>query len=340
LPTVRSSHVALICVSLSLGLLGGCGSDEPSGPGDFPDVRGEWVGQYSVTSCDLTAGTNDFFCDGLFYVGRSLEFSLTLRQSKGNVDGVATQGTLGGSVDGTVDMGGLVTLEGVLGAGDDATTTITDWRTTLVGDSLVGSWSFDVVDNTDSGFGVAVVGTEIVLVGPSVPVYGSCPMEIWLADTDSIDGTLQPPDCQFADESYYDVYAVDVLDGVNYEFAVSSSDFRPFLFVVDLQERLIAAEGNASDSVANFLLNSVADETLLIIANSLYSLEEGSYTVTSTSFGAASVAGMTFERVPIEKRLSRVDAGGISTDDDSQRLARKFVRASGAVAGAKRGGSQ
>jgi hypothetical protein len=303
-------------------------------------VRGELVGQYSVTSCVLTAGTDDFFCDGLFYVGRSLEFNLTLQQSNGNVDGVAEQGTLGGSVDGTVNMSGLVKLGGVLGAGDDATTTIADWGTALVGDSLVGSWSFDVVDNTDAGFGAAVVEAEIVLVGPSVPVYANCPMEVWLADTDSIDGTLQPPDCQFLDESYYDVYAVDVLAGVNYEFVVSSSDFRPFMFLTDLQERIIAAEGDASDSVASFLLNSVADETLLIIANSLFSLQEGSYTVTSTGFGAtaASVAGLTFERVPIEKRVRWVDVVGTSTDHASLTLARKFVKARGVLAEAKRGG--
>jgi hypothetical protein len=293
-------------------VLVGCGGDDPSGPGDFPDVRGDWVGQYSVLGCAQLSGTDPFFCDDIFYTGRSLGLGVTLSQSSSRVNGVAQQGQLSGGVEGNVDEFGVLVLSGELGVGADATTTIEEWEMLLVGDSLVGSWVFEVQDNTGSDFGSARVEADVTLVDPDVPNYVGCPAQSELAHTDEVVGTLEAGDCQLDDESYYEVYLIDMVTGDQVEFRMSSPDFEPALLIVDLEERIVGCSlpvpsqvcnRNAPDSVATIGLEAVVGETWLVIANAFRAVDVGGFTLTTTALGgASSVADFSLQAAPYSAR--------------------------------------
>jgi hypothetical protein len=339
---ITRSSVVKFAVAVSLiGTFAACGDDDgPTGPGAFPDLRGDWVGQYVVTECTTTVGLNQFLCNEVFYVSRSLPFAMTLQQSSERVDGPAVQGALEGTVDGTVDMAGVLGLDGALSSSGGASTTIAQWETLLVGDSLVGTFSFEVEDLSDSGFGTVLVDAEIVMVGPSVLTYEFCPVELFLAQTDSIDGVLEAGDCQLSDETYYDVYAVEVAVGDSLQITMSSTEYTPFLVIADVDEVILDSAGDTADSVATVALESVVDETWLILANSLDTLETGSYTLTTADIrGAAPVAGLIFKKVPFERRASGPTEDKAAAVVSGRSLAEKFSRRSGAVAKAKREGS-
>ncbi len=305
----RSRFATLpLAVTLLGVVLVGCGGDDPSGPGDFPDVRGDWIGQYSVLACTQLSGTDPLFCDDIFYVGRSLGLGLTLSQSSARVNGVAQQGQLSGGVVGNVDEFGVLVLSGDIGVGADATTTIEEWETLLVGDSLVGSWVFEVADNTGSDFGVAMVQADVTLIDLDVPSYVGCPVQSELAHTDEVVGTLEAGDCQLDDESYYEVYMIDMVGGDQVEFRMGSLDFEPALLIVDLQERIVGCSlpvqsevcnRNSPDSVATIGLEAVVGETWLVIANAFRALDVGDYTLTTQALGGAnSVADLNLQAVP------------------------------------------
>lgn len=303
---------------LGLGITG-CGDDGPSGPGNFPDVRGAWTGQYSVVACSLLSGDDDFFCSELFYNGRSLLLDLQLSQSGSRVNGVADQGQLAGQVEGSVDELGLVRLSGRIGEGADATTEITAWETILTGDSLTGSWVFEVEDNTASGFGVAEIEADVTLIGPGVPAYVSCPAEATLALTDAVSGVLDAGDCQLEDESFYDVFLLTVAEGDRVEFRMGSLEFDPALLIVDLEERIVGCSlpvpsqtcsRNSPDSVATLALEAVIGESWLVIANTFRSFDTGAYNLTTTDLGPA---GSTGSAVAIRTALeNRVELAGAS----------------------------
>ncbi len=313
LATTRSKRAAFFVTALLLAVaLGSCGDDDPSGPGDFPDVRGEWIGQYSVVGCEALTGLDPFFCADLFYAGRSLILEVNLEQSGSSVSGIAVQGAIAGQVAGTVDDVGLVTLSGQLGVGDDATTTIEDWQSLLVGDSLVGSWLFLVEDNAGNDFGSARVDADLTLVGPDVLTFFNCPVQTWLAQTDEVSGALEAGDCMLEDESYYDVYAIDVSPGDQIELQMATQGFQPTLFITDVDEALLGCSSvlaspvclkNPSDSLAVVALEAVVAETWLIIANAFFAEETGTYTLTTARLGGAGVsATVALQRVPIETR--------------------------------------
>lgn len=316
---------AVILISLTA-----CGDDTPSGPGDFPDVRGTWTGQYSTVDCQQLTGSDPFFCDEVFYIGRSLVLEVTLDQSNGNVSGVAVQGGLAGEVRGTVDMSGVVTLSGELGVNADASTTITDWQTVLMGDSLVGVWAFEVEDNTGSGFGTAAIDTDVTLVDPTVvPTFLDCPPEASVSLTDQVDGTLGPGDCQIEEldqnndpigESYFDLFAVDVVAGDQLEVTLFSRDFGPFLMVVDSEERLLGFDGSATDSIASVALEAVEPETWLIAANSTLVGEEGDYSLTTEELsGGVTASGVRLQRVTLESRGRLLGGKSIPAKANSDR---------------------
>jgi hypothetical protein len=282
----------------------GCGDDDdPTGPGEFPDVRGEWIGQYSVATCTILSGTDPFFCQDLFYEGSSRFHDLRIdAQNRSRVVGTAWQGQVTGSVEGTVSELGVLTLSGRIGVDEAATTTIEEWEAALVGDSLVGGWTFTFEDNTDLGFGSARIDAEFTLIDPGVPNYRSCPVEVTLAQTDGIEARLDAGDCQLVeDESYYDVYAVAVTPDDQVEIRARSSGFDPVLFIFDLEGFEIACsaptgtvEGctytNAPDSVAAVALEAVVAETWLIVVNSVAGEEIGDYTLTTQALAAASAS--------------------------------------------------
>lgn len=287
---------ALLLGSISLA---GCGDDNgPIGPGEFPDVRGDWTGQYSVVSCTILSGTDPFFCQDLFYQGSSRFHDLRLDQSRSRVAGTAWQGQVSGRVEGTVSELGLLTLTGQIGVEGSATTTIEEWEAVLVGDSLVGGWTFVIEDNGDLGLGAARIDADFTLIDPSVPNYDSCPVEAMLDQTDAVAGRLAAGDCQLVeDESYYDVYSVQVSAGDKVEIRLSSSDFDPVLFIFDVEQRSIACSAptntvdcayiNTPDSVAAVALEAVVAETWLIVPNTSVGGETGGYSLTTQALGAA-----------------------------------------------------
>lgn len=288
----------------ALPLLAGCGGDDaPSGPGEFPDVRGEWIGRYSIVACTILSGSDPFFCgDTLFAQGNSLFHDLELtRQNRSAVSGTAWQGTVAGSVEGTISEFGVLTLEGRIGVSEPATTTIEEWEAVLVGDSLVGGWTFLFEDNTDSGFGSARVEADFTLIDPSLPNLYSCPVQLVLEQTDGVAGLLGPGDCQLVgDKSYYDVYSVDVTTGDQVEIRLSSSEFDPVLFIIDLEGRDVACSApagtldcaftNAPDSVAAVALEAVLAETWLIIPNTRAGGETGGYSLATQALAAAGLS--------------------------------------------------
>ncbi len=299
--TDRSNRTAALVLALFVATaLASCGDDQPTGPGNFPDVRGNWTGQYSVTECEALTGIDPFFCTNVFFVGRSLTLDLALNQSNERVSGNAVQGQVGGQVSGTVNDAGLVALSGQLGVGAEATTTIEDWGTLLVGDSLDGSWQFLVEDNLDEGFGSARVNADMILVLPNVLAFFGCPVQSWLSQTDSINGVLDDGDCMLDDESFFDVYAMDVVVGDSIEFRMSSTDFNPFIIVAQVDENPLAAAGGLGNSVASTGTLARSNETWLIVANTFLDAESGGYSLVTTKInGTTTSSTANLQRVPI-----------------------------------------
>ncbi|MGD8866016.1 MAG: hypothetical protein PVI01_00255 [Gemmatimonadales bacterium] len=319
----------------------GCGDDNgPIGPGEFPDVRGDWTGQYSVTSCTILSGSDPFFCQDLFYQGSSRFHDLRLDQSRSRVVGTAWQGQVTGRVEGTVSELGLLTLAGQIGVGESATTTIEEWEAVLVGDSLVGGWTFVFEDNTDLGLGRARIDADFALIDPSVPNYDSCPVEAMLDQTDAVLGQLAAGDCQLVeDESYYDVYSVQVSAGDKVEIRTSSSDFDPVLFIFDLEQRNIACSApantvdctyiNTPDSVAAVALEAVVAETWLIVPNTSVGGETGGYSLSTRPVGGSgsTVANM-LQKASLGAR-SHADVVGTGQPNPASRsagIAEGFLR--------------
>jgi hypothetical protein len=344
----RHRIVGIALSTVLVWAVAACGGDEPSGPGDFPDVRGTWVGQYSVVGCEVLTGTDTFFCDDLFYPGRSLLLDLTLKQSNARVFGVAEQGQLQGEVEGTVNMAGVVSLSGRIGVGADATTTIEAWRTQLVGDSLVGNWSFLVEDNTGAGFGSAAVDADLIMVGPSVPTFANCPVELTISQNDTLQAVLAPGDCQIEnDESYFDVYGLDVQPGDRILFSLGSQEFSPALIVVDVEERLLGFEGDLADSVEVMALEAVVAETWLVIANSFLGGQLGTYTLSLQRLNTTGTpTTVTLQRVPAYNLRqdawggtgAAVPAGATASPSGSKResLIRAFMRGTDLLKAEKR----
>jgi hypothetical protein len=331
---MTSCRPSVLAAALLLGVVlsAGCGDDKdtPSGPGEFPDVRGLWTGQYSVTGCTILSGTDPFFCQDLFYEGSSRFLDVQLNQSRSSISGTAWQGQVSGQVEGTVTEFGIVTLTGQIGVDALATTTIEDWETVLVGDSLVGSWTFLFEENTDGGLGSARIDADLTLIDPNVPNFMSCPVELTLEQTDAVLGLLEAGDCQLVeDESYYDVFSVDVAAGDQIEIRMSSADFLPVLFIVDLEQRGIACsaptgtEGctftNTPDSVAAVALEAVLPETWLIVVNTAEGGDAGGYSLTTRDLGGAAFRDLTVQRATLSARYGiGVDAAGPQSRDGSE----------------------
>ena len=322
--------------------LASCGDDQPTGPGNFPDVRGPWNGQYSVTNCEALTGIDPFFCTDVFYEGRSLTLDMVLNQTNERVSGNAIQGSVAGQVSGTVNDAGLVSLSGQLGVSESATTTIENWATLLVGDSLDGSWQFLVEDNLDEGFGSARVNADMVLLGPDVLAFFGCPVQSWVSQTDSINGVLDNGDCMLDDESFFDVYAVDVVVGDSIEFRMSSTEFDPFIFITQADENPLAAAGGLGQPVASTGTLARSNETWLIVANTFLDAESGAYSLVTTKIGGSMTSSpVNLRRVGVTDRSALRD---LSKSDPSmlesvrEYLSAKFADPSTPAAALKRKG--
>jgi len=306
-----------VLASFVVAALASCGDDQPTGPGDYPDVRGSWSGQYSVTDCEALTGIDPFFCTDVFFDGRSLVLDVVLDQSNERVTGNATQGSIAGQVSGTVDMSGLITLGGTIGVDAIATTTIEAWETELNGDRLEGFWEFLVEDNQDLGFGSALVTATMTLLAPNVPNILGCPTESSVALTDSINGLLAAGDCMLSDTTYYDLFEMDVQVGDSVEFRMVSQDFNPFLIVTDIDGEPLNAGGALGDSVASVGMLASVDEKWLIVTNTLLVYQYGDYRLITTEVnGAAASSSVVLRRAPLENRLN---LGGVRWPDPSDK---------------------
>jgi hypothetical protein len=259
---------------------------------DFPDVRGSWMGQYRPTDCTLSGAADPFFCTDLFDDGTSLIFELQLDQLGQRVSGTAVQGTLAGFVEGSIDAQGELTLSGTLGGVSFGTsTTILDWSTVLVADSLAGGWRFLTEDLSGAGFGSADVLADLLLLDESVLQYFGCPVEAGLSAGTQIVGTLAPGDCQLDDVSYFDVYYLDGVPGDSIELVMRSSQLDAFLLIADLDENLLGTDDdsgggiNGTDAAITVVFD--APGTALVIANSFAARETGDYDLTTTALIAA-----------------------------------------------------
>lgn len=310
----RTAAAILVLASLTLV---GCDDDDPVGPITAPDVAGLWIGQYNVTRCTLSNAVDPFFCDQVFYPGASLVFEMELDQSGAAVGGPAFLGEFSGQVEGRVDEVGLVELTGTIGAGEDARVDIQSFATLLEGDSLVGQWRFRIRDNTGSGFGSATVTADLLLVDPTVvPTFFNCPVEDVLARNDQLLGALTIRDCQAEDFTYFDAYALDVAAGDEILITMSSDLFEPFLAVADLDEALIAFDGEPGRTEAAVLILAEFPETWVIVANSFFADVTGDYFLSVERITGTTTTGVQLNRVTVRsprerKRLSEIKRGGI-----------------------------
>ncbi len=124
-------------------------------------AEGLWDGTYVVERCDGTGSVQDLFCSanrGAFPVGSRLPVELLLEQNGNDVAGLVAFGDLLGQVSGTISSSGVLTLQGAAQLGT-TTVTITSWNTPLSGDSMTGTFVFNVNDRSLPG--VATVTARI-----------------------------------------------------------------------------------------------------------------------------------------------------------------------------------
>lgn len=286
----RKSSSLLLSIVAAVGIAACGGDDEPFDPSTIPDVSGFWSGQYSVTGCSLVSAGDPFFCSDLFVQGTSFILEVDLVQSGADLSGLILQGQLAGDVEGTVNSDGVVELSGAIGVGDSVvTTTIVAWQTTLVGDTLFGSWRFEVEDNTGFDFASATIDANIKLLGPNVLIFFGCAAEGALAIDGQITGDLEDGDCQLGDGSSFDVFSLDGSARDSVEINLRSVDFNAFLLVGDLSENIIAADDDSGVGVsgtdAQVVIVFETAARVLLMANSLAGGESGEYTLSAVLLG-------------------------------------------------------
>ncbi|UCC71227.1 MAG: hypothetical protein JSV86_12635 [Gemmatimonadota bacterium] len=338
---------------LLLAAVSACDDDGLFVPEDFPAVYGFWSGQYRVNACVLSGAVDPFFCDEVFWNGASLILEMDLDQSGPEVGGPIYQGSLAGGVFGTVDLDGVLTLEGQIGGlEDDFTTTILAWQTGLVGDTLLGSWRFWVEDNTGQGFGAATVDASLVLYGPSVVKFFGCAAEGELDPDGEIIGSLDGLDCQLAtgmfiegleDGALFDVYTLTGAAGDSIEITLRSGDFDALLLVADLEEEYLGGDDDSGGpppdgtDAALTIVFDVAD-TVLVIATSFWPGEAGAYALGAELLEPPPLAAATSSTHRESGNGLRVIGGGVRKpgrllDGSSEPRIRKFTRRSNPAEG-------
>ncbi|MGD2153947.1 MAG: hypothetical protein PVG79_11825 [Gemmatimonadales bacterium] len=318
----RGLELALL-VSL-IAAVSACDDDVSFPAVDYPEVWGFWSGQYRVSACSLSGADDPFLCDEVFYNGASLILEMDLDQVDQQVGGFIYQGSLEGEVAGTVDLDGVLRLEGTIGGLDaDFTTTILGWQTGLVGDTLLGSWRFWVEDNSGQGFGAATVDAGLRLYGPSVVKFFGCASEDELDPDGELIGSLDATDCELAGGAYFegaedgalfDVYELTGAAGDSIEVTLRSEDFDALLLVADLGEEYLGGDDDSGGGIggtdAAVTIVFEVPETLLLIATSYWAGELGDYTLGAELLEPPPLAASTpaADRVP-GSRLRVLSAG-------------------------------
>jgi hypothetical protein len=293
--TGRVTAVSVGTATITASAAGAAGTADVAvtEPG-YPDVRGLWSGQYSVTSCELAGATDPFFCDFLFSVGSSLILDLDLDQLASQVMGVITQGSVPGEVEGTIDSAGVMTLSGFIGGeAFGANVLIPTWETALVGDTLTGSWVFEIEDLSGNGFGTATVAADVNLYSLDVLQFFGCAAEAEITIDGQIADSLTADDCQLDDGSLFDVYVLNGAAGDSLEVLLSSSSFDAFLLISDVDENVLGDDDDSGGGTnAAITVAFDVDATALVIANSFEPSESGPYTLSTTQVGGAAPAGV------------------------------------------------
>jgi hypothetical protein len=109
-----------------------------------PAFAGTWSGRYVVQRCDGTGSNQDYFCSsrGAFPPGTDLPIQLSLSQTGSSVSGTISLGQVTGIVNGIVDGGGALTLQGSA-TGGQISLTLSSWSTTVSGTSMSGTFAYN-----------------------------------------------------------------------------------------------------------------------------------------------------------------------------------------------------
>ncbi len=106
-------------------------------------AQGNWSGRYEVQRCDGTGSNQDYFCSnrGAYPPGSSLPISLNLAQSGTSVSGSITFGQVTGSVRGSIDRAGNLSLDGTASNGQ-INLVLTSFNVSISGTSMTGNVTY------------------------------------------------------------------------------------------------------------------------------------------------------------------------------------------------------
>lgn len=106
-------------------------------------AQGSWSGRYEVQRCDGTGSNQDYFCSnrGAYPPGSSLPIALSLTQSGTSVSGSITFGQVTGSVRGSIDGAGNLSLEGTA-SGGQINLVLTSFNVSISGTSMTGNVTY------------------------------------------------------------------------------------------------------------------------------------------------------------------------------------------------------
>lgn len=116
-----------------------------SGNATGASAQGSWSGRYDVQRCDGTGSNQDYFCSanrGAFPPGASLPIALNLSQSGSAVTGTITFGQVTGSVNGTINSAGTLTLQGTA-VGGSITVALSGFTVSVSGTSMSGNFTYN-----------------------------------------------------------------------------------------------------------------------------------------------------------------------------------------------------
>jgi Abnormal spindle-like microcephaly-assoc'd, ASPM-SPD-2-Hydin/CARDB len=106
-------------------------------------AQGNWSGRYEVQRCDGTGSNQDYFCSnrGAYPPGSSLPIALNLTQSGTSVSGSITFGQVTGSVRGSIDNAGNLSLTGTASNGQ-INLALTSFNVSISGTSMSGNVTY------------------------------------------------------------------------------------------------------------------------------------------------------------------------------------------------------
>lgn len=107
------------------------------------NAQGSWSGRYEVQRCDGTGSNQDYFCSnrGAYPPGSSLPITLSLTQSGTSVSGSIAFGQVTGSVRGSIDSAGNLSLQGTATNGQ-INLALTSFNVSISGTSMSGNVTY------------------------------------------------------------------------------------------------------------------------------------------------------------------------------------------------------